>query len=52
MGRPKTTGRGVMVGVRFHPPLLDQINEWAETNDVSRPEAVRLLCIRALKTKS
>jgi hypothetical protein len=50
-GRPKTTGRGDLIAVRLHPPLLTKIDEWATANAVSRPEAIRMLCMRAIEAE-
>jgi hypothetical protein len=43
-GRPKTTGKGEMVGVRLHPDLLNPLDQWIAdqpTPQPSRPDAVR-----------
>jgi hypothetical protein len=45
-GRPKTTGRGTLIGVRLHPPELVRLDAWIATQDdpkTSRPEALRRL---------
>jgi hypothetical protein len=44
-GRPKTTGIGVQIGMRWHPPILDEIDAWAsrQADSPSRPEAIRRL---------
>jgi hypothetical protein len=47
-GRPKTTGKGLLVGLRWHEPLLGQIDEWAQSNNVTRAEAIRRLVEQAL----
>ena len=51
MGRPPTTGTGVLLGVRVHPNFLKALDEWREKQNggkVSRPEAVRQLAWLAL----
>ncbi len=43
-GRPKTTGRGQMIGVRVHPPLLRRIDQHIKAKGKprrSRPQAIR-----------
>jgi hypothetical protein len=50
-GRPKTTGKGQQIGVRFLPPALDTIDSWIEAQPdpkPSRPEAIRRLVEKAL----
>jgi hypothetical protein len=49
-GRPATTGRGTLIGVRVLPSLLARIDEWARKQDgePSRPDAMRRLIERAL----
>jgi hypothetical protein len=49
-GRPKTTGRGTLVGVRLHPPELARLDEWAKLQDdqPSRQKALWRLAERAL----
>jgi hypothetical protein len=43
-GRPKTTGRGVLIGVRMQTDLLARLDAWmASTGAESRPEAMRQL---------
>jgi hypothetical protein len=43
-GRPKTTGRGVAVMLRMHPPTLTELDKWiaAQSTPLSRPDAIRL----------
>ena len=39
---PKPTGKGTLLGVRVHEPMLTQIDKWAKQNGgLSRPEAIR-----------
>jgi hypothetical protein len=49
-GRPKTTGPGKLVGIRFHDPELSKIDDWRRRHPdlPTRPEAVRLLVEIAL----
>lgn len=50
-GRPKTTGKGVLVGVRLLPKLLASVDAWIAAQPdpkPSRPEAVRTLVEAAL----
>ncbi len=49
-GRPKTTGKGHLVGVRLLPDLLAALDAFraAHAGELSRPEAVRLLVRRGL----
>jgi hypothetical protein len=49
-GRPKTTGRGTLVGIRLHAPALAAIDEWASRQDEkpSRPEAIRRMIEQVL----
>lgn len=51
-GRPKTTGRGTLIGTRWHQPELDAIDEWASRhpNKPSRVQAVRMLVALGLKS--
>lgn len=52
-GRPKTTGTGTLIGVRFHEPALSKVDAWAKENgDLSRPEAVRKLVAKGLEAES
>lgn len=50
---PKPTGKGTLLGVRLHPPLLAHIDKWIATNapGVSRPEAIRRILMKALGLK-
>ena len=42
-GRPKTTGKGELIGVRILPPLLKELDAWIRGQEPrpSRPEAIR-----------
>jgi hypothetical protein len=41
-GRPKTTGSGRLIGLRWHPAQLDRIDRWARLHEAdSRAEAIR-----------
>src|SRR5690349_14600545 len=44
-GRPKTTGKGDQIGMRWQKPLLRSIDTWREAQEgkPSRPEAIRRL---------
>jgi len=51
MGRPPTTGPGLLLGVRVHSTFLKALDEWRAKqngNKISRPEAVRQLAWLAL----
>ena len=52
-GRPKTTGPGVQIGMRWQSPELTLIDGWIEKHapDLSRPEAIRRLVELGLKVK-
>jgi hypothetical protein len=47
---PAPTGKGELVGVRLHQPLLGGIDDWRGRQDgnLSRPEAIRSLVEIAL----
>jgi hypothetical protein len=49
-GRPKTTGRGTLVGVRLHRADLTNLDQWInrQTEKPTRPEAIRNLLRLAL----
>jgi len=49
-GRPKTTGRGTQIGMRWQKPALDEIDAWraAQEDEPERPEAIRRLVERGL----
>jgi len=44
-GRPKTTGSGVQIGVRWQPHMIDIIDKWAaeQPDAPERAEAIRRL---------
>ena len=52
-GRPVTTGKGTLIGVRLQPSQLADLDEWIAkqtTTPLTRPEAIRammqtVLCI-------
>lgn len=49
-GRPKTTGPGKQVVVRFQPPQLEQIDAWIDGQPPPKPtraEAVRRIVAKA-----
>lgn len=52
-GRPKTTGVGLLIGLRWHQPELDEIDDWRrEEKDMpSRAEALRRLVKLGLSVK-
>jgi hypothetical protein len=53
-GRPVTTGKGTLIGVRFLKAPLARLDEWiAKQNDstLTRPEAIRRLVELGLKAK-
>ena len=39
----KATGKGIAVGVRIQPDDLVAIDEWADVQGCTRPEAIRRL---------
>jgi hypothetical protein len=45
VGRPKTTGRGTQIGMRWQAPILQAIDNWADQQDdkPDRPNAIRRL---------
>jgi hypothetical protein len=49
-GRPKTTGKGVLIGVRILPKDLKTLDDWIarQDNRPTRPEAIRQLMDFAL----
>ena len=53
-GRPKTTGRGQLIGIRLHKPLLTALDAWIadQESSPSRPEAIRRVLEQALPTAS
>lgn len=56
-GRP-ATGKGELIGVRLHPPLIVWLDDWiekhaAQTGEaLTRPEAIRRLLEDALTKES
>jgi len=50
-GRPRTTGRGVLVACRCHPPFLDAVDRWRGKSDLSRPAAIMKLAEMTLKSE-
>ena len=42
-GRPRTTGKGELIGVRLQPDQLQRLDDWIEEDGgrFSRPEAIR-----------
>ena len=49
-GRPKTTGKGELIGVRCHKDFLAALDVWRaqQEGEVSRPDAIRRLAELAL----
>jgi hypothetical protein len=49
-GRPKTTGKGAQIGMRWQKPALDAIDALraAQEDEPERPEAIRRLVDRGL----
>ncbi|MCK1330643.1 MULTISPECIES: hypothetical protein [unclassified Bradyrhizobium] len=52
-GRPVTTGKGTLVGVRFLDDPLAKLDAWIEKQDepLTRPEAIRRLVEIGLRAK-
>jgi hypothetical protein len=53
-GRPVTTGKGTLVGVRLLKAPLAKLDDWIARqgeDDLSRPEAIRRLVELGLKAK-
>jgi hypothetical protein len=52
-GRPKTTGAGTQIGMRWQAATLEAIDEWRRQQPdlPSRSEAIRRLVEQALKGK-
>jgi hypothetical protein len=50
-GRPVTTGRGILIGVRCHKPLLTLLDRWRKQQgaEISRPDALRQLAELSLR---
>jgi hypothetical protein len=54
-GRPVTTGKGTLIGVRLLDDPLSTLDDWIikqHEPDLSRPEAIRRLVEIGLKAKS
>ena len=45
LGRPATTGRGIQVGERWHPPEIAAIDKWiaSQGEEMTRGQAIRRL---------
>ncbi len=52
MGRPITVEAEKAIGIRLPGRLLDAIDAWAKTNQVSRSEAIRRHVERSLGAES
>jgi hypothetical protein len=53
-GRPVTTGKGTLIGVRMLDPQLEKVDEWSRKQKLTpttRPEAIRRLVEIGLKAK-
>ena len=54
-GRPVTTGKGTLIGVRLLDDPLSRLDAWIDKQDeadLSRPEAIRRLFEIGLKAKA
>jgi hypothetical protein len=53
-GRPPTTGAGIQIGERWHPPELAAIDKWIALSgeDMTRGQAIRRLVALALGLKA
>ena len=49
-GRPVTTGKGTLIGVRLQHNLLKSLDAWS-AGELTRPEAIRQLVESALTPK-
>ena len=47
-GRPKTTGKGTLVGIRLHAPELALLDAWAAEHGCTRATALRRLAVAGL----
>ena len=49
-GRPKSTGIGTQIGMRWHEPVLKRIDAWRgkQADQPERPEAIRRLVEQGL----
>ncbi|WP_439925318.1 hypothetical protein [Nitrobacter sp. JJSN] len=52
-GRPVTTGKGTLIGVRLLDDPLSKLDEWItkQNEEMTRPEAIRRLVELGLKVK-
>ena len=52
-GRPTTTGKGQLIGLRCHKPFLAAVDEWRDEqgDKLSRPAAIVRLAELGLKAK-
>jgi hypothetical protein len=53
-GRPVTTGKGQLVGVRLQPEQIEGLDAWIATFDnpkLTRPMAIRLMIQMALQDR-
>jgi hypothetical protein len=50
-GRPVTTGKGELVGLRCHKPFLEAVDSWRDTRELSRPAAIVRLAEVGLKAE-
>jgi hypothetical protein len=52
-GRPKTTGIGTPIGLRWHEPELAAIDEWRRNQPdlPTRPEAIRRIVTEYLRRR-
>ena len=51
IGRPVTTGKGELIGVRLHEPALGDLDAWIAAQPEprpTRPEAIRRILSQAL----
>ena len=53
-GRPVTTGKGTLIGVRLHSRHLKALDAWIAKQKpaVTRPEAIRALLAEALDVEA
>jgi len=53
-GRPRTTGTGTLIGMRWHEPALKAIDVWRghQPDLPSRADAIRRLVDLGLKSKA
>jgi hypothetical protein len=52
-GRPATTGAGIQIGERWHPPEIAAIDKWiaSQGEEMTRGQAIRRLVELGLKVK-